>query len=751
MNNATGTVRWSAPEVFGLKPKATFASDMYSYGMILWELLTRKTPFEEQPNDHIVIAAVKGGEREEIPEGFHPVWQEVIEGCWQQDPAKRPTAAAVLARFRALLPPQRPQWLPEEDYSQSPIRAEGYVRCPASESDWNLVLRCYAPNPIPGYDVGRVEVIFNPSMNAEFEGRRNRLQQRHGNPRYASRWRQDRDGEARAEVARRLEVLTAPYNDEDYPEVKLMPLWHGTQRNKLGSLLSAGYGAFGDTDDGFFGKGIYATFDAAYAQMYADKFGPIDLENGVLIFNWGITYGSRPIIRSDYDENRQRLNWVPDTARYDSHFVPVVPTAAKSVYIPITPPEAHQFTEVVFFDTSHLLPRYLVTLQPTFLWRHLGPSLINSSTSQFFAMLEAMKERRQGVVEADVKQVIDAQEQQLAVLKERVAAELAAAVRRAEDAQQAPQLAATNRELVATNDALAQQLAALKARAAAELAEAVNRAKAAEQATAAAVRRAEDAQAQQLAAANREKGLVAKHDALVQQLVATNDAQAQQLAEALRRAEAAERANAARDLAAQEEELKAAVVVARAPAIPIPPIAKGFEAIYQRFLNGVLVYRPNPGNDAGMIKLPIAALKNPLESTFDLSKCGDTGQYLSISTGYRKKVNPANANKVEIWFAPKFLIEKELATTAGHFKQLFGGWMSASKWAPDAHVGIFWTWGGDNDLDSYDYLTTKNMENLSKIDLFAIWRGADGPVWVMIPPALSSICGNASKFYFELK
>jgi hypothetical protein len=49
--------------------------------------------------------------------------------------------------------------------------------------------------------------------------------------------------------------LTDPYQDEDYPNVKLMPLWHGTQREKLGSLLSAGYGAFGDTDNGYFGKG----------------------------------------------------------------------------------------------------------------------------------------------------------------------------------------------------------------------------------------------------------------------------------------------------------------------------------------------------------------------------------------------------------------------------------------------------------------------------------------------------------------
>jgi hypothetical protein len=468
-------------------------------------------------------------------------------------------------------------------------------------------------------------------MNAEFEARRNRLQQRHGNPRFSAGWQQSRDGEdkeqeARAAVARHLEVLTDPYQDEDYPNVKLMPLWHGTQRDKLGSLLSAGYGAFGDTDDGYFGKGIYATFHADYAQIYADKFGPVDLENGFLLFNWGITYNSRPVISSDYDENLGRLTWAPDHTRYDSHFVLVVPhPLKKGDYVPITPPEQHKFTEVVFFDTSQILPRYLVTLQPT---------LPNSPSSQISALLEALGARRKVIMmEADAKS-------------------------RGVDAL-AQQLAATNRELAEHGR-----------QAAAELAETARR-------------------AEQLAATNRE-------------LAATNDTQAQQLAEALRRAEAAER------------ETKEAA--ARVPAILIPPIAQGFEAIYKRFLNGGLIYRPNPDNDAGRIDMLIRDLANPLEGTFDLSNCDDTGRYLSISTGYRKQVNPANAERVEIWIAPKFLIEKEFTARARHFRDIAG------KWAPDATVGIFWAWGGDEDLASYDYLTDQRTDSLSQINLHENWR-----------------------------
>ena len=136
----------------------------------------------------------------------------------------------------------------------------------------------------------------------------------------------------------------------------------------------------------------------------------------------------------------------------------------------------------------------------------------------------------------------------------------------------------------------------------------------------------------------------------------------------------------------------------------------------------MLIYRPNEGSDVGMVKLPIRELINPLEETFDLSRCGDTGKYLSIATGYRKGKRPENINKMEIWFAPRFLIEKELHTTAAHFKPIMANWKQEQ-----APVGMFWTWGKWDDM-WYDYLTTESMDNLSKIDLCKNWEKGCGHV-----------------------
>jgi hypothetical protein len=146
----------------------------------------------------------------------------------------------------------------------------------------------------------------------------------------------------------------------------------------------------------------------------------------------------------------------------------------------------------------------------------------------------------------------------------------------------------------------------------------------------------------------------------------------------------------------------------------------GHEEIYERFLKGVLIYRPQEGSDVGMITMRISDLVNPLESTFDLSQCGDVGNYLSISTGYRKGKKAENANKVEIWFAPRFLIEKKLTTTAGHFQDISG------EWNDSVPVGIFWTWGGPDNLPLYDYLITENFDTLSNDTLYKKWREGEG-------------------------
>jgi serine/threonine protein kinase len=91
-NKSVGTIPWMAPECFGRLPKYSEKSDMYAYGMVLWELISRRMPYEEVSDTDEIRSFVKEGEREDIPEQTTnpreevPVsFKKVIRFCWFQE------------------------------------------------------------------------------------------------------------------------------------------------------------------------------------------------------------------------------------------------------------------------------------------------------------------------------------------------------------------------------------------------------------------------------------------------------------------------------------------------------------------------------------------------------------------------------------------------------------------------------------------------------------------------------------------
>jgi hypothetical protein len=91
------TLAWSAPELLNGGPKTTF-SDMYAFGVFMWELMTCLVPFDGVAPDLIAVQ-VKSGVRPPIPsplpEGFPPAFVDIIMACLQHDPHQRPSAQQV--------------------------------------------------------------------------------------------------------------------------------------------------------------------------------------------------------------------------------------------------------------------------------------------------------------------------------------------------------------------------------------------------------------------------------------------------------------------------------------------------------------------------------------------------------------------------------------------------------------------------------------------------------------------------------
>src|SRR5436189_3850602 len=80
-----GMAAYIDPQFFLNDYKRNEKSDIYSLGVLFWEISSGKPPFSEFENYRIVVEIARGA-REKPIKNTPEKYQQLYENCWKQDP-----------------------------------------------------------------------------------------------------------------------------------------------------------------------------------------------------------------------------------------------------------------------------------------------------------------------------------------------------------------------------------------------------------------------------------------------------------------------------------------------------------------------------------------------------------------------------------------------------------------------------------------------------------------------------------------
>src|ERR1043165_416275 len=96
-----GNLPYIAPEVITGK-EYTFASDIYSIAMLMWEISSGQPPFSDFNHNMDFIMNIINGIRPKVVSGTPIEYQNLMEQCWDANPLKRPDIYTLQKKMREI-------------------------------------------------------------------------------------------------------------------------------------------------------------------------------------------------------------------------------------------------------------------------------------------------------------------------------------------------------------------------------------------------------------------------------------------------------------------------------------------------------------------------------------------------------------------------------------------------------------------------------------------------------------------------
>ncbi len=93
-------LEWMAPEIWMNSQSFTPQADIYSFGMVVWEMMTCEIPYASWDRT-TWIDRIQKGERENLPSTVPQFYCDIIKSCWQARPEDRPSLLSIITDLKA--------------------------------------------------------------------------------------------------------------------------------------------------------------------------------------------------------------------------------------------------------------------------------------------------------------------------------------------------------------------------------------------------------------------------------------------------------------------------------------------------------------------------------------------------------------------------------------------------------------------------------------------------------------------------
>jgi serine/threonine protein kinase len=98
-----GTLPWMAPELLnGTSSLVSEKVDVFSFGIVLWELFTGEEPYADLHYGAIIGGIVSNTLRPQIPDFCDMDWKLLMERCWSAEPSERPSFTEIVNELRTM-------------------------------------------------------------------------------------------------------------------------------------------------------------------------------------------------------------------------------------------------------------------------------------------------------------------------------------------------------------------------------------------------------------------------------------------------------------------------------------------------------------------------------------------------------------------------------------------------------------------------------------------------------------------------